>query len=180
MEIRILSNAEQECIYTDGYELLAAADNEFVPPLSHRSSSTQQNLLEYTKNSDGIRQYFAALKKQRFAAAFEEDKLIGFVSYKENYSCPDIPAEECPNIYISTLIVSPAARGKGVTTALYKKLFYHYEAVNIFTRTWSTNFAHIKILEKFGFEVIKVLRNDRGSGIDTFYFKKAGKAECDR
>jgi ribosomal protein S18 acetylase RimI-like enzyme len=72
-------------------------------------------------------------------------------------------------------VVSPKARGKGVTTALYQKLFTEYEKVNIFTRTWSTNFAHIKILGKYGFEVIKILKDDRGIGIDTVYFKKAKK-----
>ena len=43
MEIRILDKEEQQRIYPDAYEMLAAADNEFVPPLSARSSSTQQD-----------------------------------------------------------------------------------------------------------------------------------------
>ncbi len=175
MKICILSKEEQQSIYADAYKMLEAADKEFVPPLSFRSSSTQQNLLKSIENSDGIKQYFEQLKSQRFAAVFEDGELIGFVSYKEDYSCPEIPSGELPNIYLSTLVVSPKARGKGVTTALYEKLFSHYEDVNIFTRTWSTNFAHIKILGKYGFEVIKVLKNDRGNGIDTIYFKKAHK-----
>ena len=96
-------------------------------------------------------------------------------SYKENYSCAEISPKELPNIYISTLIVSPNARGKGVTKALYGKLFSEYENINIFTRTWSTNIAHIKILEKYGFKVIQVIKDDRGNGIDTIYFKKVHK-----
>lgn len=55
---------------------------------------------------------------------------------------------------------------------MYAYLFSAYKNANIFTRTWSTNFAHIKILQAFGFETVKVLKNDRGSGIDTVYFKK--------
>ncbi|MBR2937852.1 MAG: GNAT family N-acetyltransferase [Oscillospiraceae bacterium] len=174
MEIRILDKEEQQRIYPEAYEMLAAADNEFVPPLSSRSSSTQQDFSQSATN-DSIIQYFDQLKTQRFAAVFEDGALIAFVSYKENYSCREIAPEELPNIYLSTLIVSPKARGKGVTTALYKKLFSEYENVNIFTRTWSTNTAHIKILDKYGFEVIKVLENDRGNGIDTIYFKKSHK-----
>ncbi len=176
MEIRILEKEKQQSIYTDAYKMLEAADNEFVPPLSSRSSSTQQNFSENTKNRDGIKQYFEQLKNQRFAAAFEGGVLIAFVSYKENYSCAEISPKELHNIYISTLIVSPNARGKGVTKALYGRLFSEYENVNIFTRTWSTNIAHIKILEKYGFEVIKVLENDRGNKIDTIYFKKSKKS----
>lgn len=113
--------------------------------------------------------------RKRAAAAFEENTLIAFVSYKENYTCAEISSGELPNIYILTLVVSPKARGKGVTKALYSRLFSEYEHVNIFTRTWSTNIAHIKILEAYGFEVIKVLENDRGNGIDTIYFKKPAK-----
>ena len=44
MEIRILDKTEQQNIYTDAYTMLAAADDEFVPPLSSRSSSTQRDL----------------------------------------------------------------------------------------------------------------------------------------
>ena len=173
MEIRILAKEEQKRIYDDAYQMLEAADKEFVPPLSSRSSSTQQELSGNTQNADGIQQYFAQLKKQRFAAVFEGDALIAFVSYKENYTCTEIPPSERPNIYLSTLVVSPTARGKGVTKALYNRLFSEYEAVNIFTRTWSTNLAHIKILQSYGFQTIKVLENHRGNGIHTIYFKKA-------
>lgn len=174
MEICILEKAQQARIYDEAYKLLEAADNEFVPPLSARSSSTQRDF-SASAQSQSIALYFEELKKQRFAAVFEAGALIAFVSYKENYSCAEIPEGELPNIYLSTLVVSPAARGKGVTKALYGKLFSEYEKVNIFTRTWSTNIAHIKILEHYGFDVIRVLENDRGGGIDTVYFKKACK-----
>lgn len=174
MEIEVLGTQEQSKIYIAAYEMLASADKEFVPPLSSRSASTQRDFSTRAKN-DSIVQYFEQLKHQRFAIALEEDVLIGFVSYKENYSCTEIPQKELPNIYISTLVVSPKARGKGVTKALYNRLFSQYESVNIFTRTWSTNIAHIKILQSYGFEVIQVIKNDRGNGIDTIYFKKAHK-----
>ena len=174
MEIRILEKEEQQSIYDDVYKMLEAAENEFVPPLSSRSSSTQQDFSTRAKNNS-IAQYFQQLKNQRFAVAFEDGALIAFVSYKENYSCTEIPQKELPNIYMSTLIVSPNARGKGVTKALYGRLFSEYENVNIFTRTWSTNIAHIKILQSYGFEIIQVIKNDRGNGIDTIYFKKAHK-----
>lgn len=175
MEVRILDIKEQQTIYGDAYKLLVAADNEFIPPLSSRSSSTQQTLSNHTKRADGINQYFEQLKEQRFVVAFENEKLIAFVSYKENYNCAEIPNSELPNIYITTLIVSHTERGKGVTKSLYNKLFGEYKNVNIFTRTWSTNIAHTKILENYGFEILKIIENDRGNGIDTVYYKKAPK-----
>ena len=175
MEICILCKEAQKSIYNAAYKLLECADAEFVPPLSSRSSSTQQALCDSAQNADGIHPYFEELKKQRFAAAFENGKLIAFVSYKENYTCAEIPQNELPNIYISTLVVSPEARGKGVTKALYSALFSEYKTANVFTRTWSTNAAHIRILESFGFTLSERIENDRAPGIDTVYFCKIRK-----
>ena len=70
-------------------------------------------------------------------------------------------------------MLTKEARGKGLTQKMYDFLFNNlYANSNIFTRTWSTNFAHLKILTKFGFELIKTIPNDRGENIDTVYFAK--------
>ena len=177
MEICILCKEAQKSIYNAAYKLLECADAEFVPSLSSRSSSTQQELCGSAQNANGIHPYFEQLKAQRFAAAFENGKLIAFVSYKENYTCDEIVQNELPNIYISTLVVSPEARGKGVTKALYSALFSEYKTANVFTRTWSTNVAHIAVLKKFEFEEIHRIPNDRGVGIDTVYFSHRAKNE---
>jgi len=42
----------------------------------------------------------------------------------------------------------------------------------IATRTWSLNSAHIHILEKLGFALVKRLVDHRGPGIDTVYYGK--------
>ena len=39
-----------------------------------------------------------------------------------------------------------------------------------FTRTWSTNAAHIAILTRMGFSLTKRVENDRAIGIDSVYF----------
>lgn len=170
MEIRLLTPESQKEIYPQVLEMLQEADGDFLPPLSSRSSATQQRLTETETRSGGVQEYFDALTKQRFGAVLEEGKLVAFVSWKEDYTCEYI--ESMPNIYISTLIVRPWARGRGVTTALYQKLFTHYADRYIFTRTWSTNFAHIRVLEKYGFTLTNTLPNHRGNGIDTVYFQK--------
>ena len=173
MNIGLVASETQHTLYQDVLGLLSAADQEFVPPLSCRSSSVQQDFSTPLKTSNGILAYFENLKEQRFLAAWENGKLLGFVSFRGNYLCREIPAEALPNIYISTLIVAPEARGKGITAAMYQVLFAAYSQCNIFTRTWSSNIAHIRILEKFGFSRWRVLKNDRGNGIDTVYFQKA-------
>lgn len=175
MEIRILQPEEQAAIYADVLEMLVEADGDFVPPLSSRSSSTQKELTATATRTTGVQEYFEQLKTQRFGAVFEDGRLLAFVSYRENYTCEEIPASELPNIYLTTLIVCPEARGRGVTTALYGQLFARYSDVNIFTRTWSANAAHIKVLGKYGFTRIKTLKDHRGPGMDTVYFKRPRK-----
>ncbi len=175
MDICVLPREEQAGIYPDVWEMLNEAEGDFVPPLSQRSSSTQQILTGSAQRTDGVQSYFAQLKTQRFAAVFEEGKCIAFVSYKEDYTCDQISEETLPNIYLTTLIVRKEFRGRGVTTALYEKLFSHYANVNIFTRTWSTNHAHIRVLQKYAFSVLTVLPNHRGPGTDTVYFVKNAK-----
>lgn len=172
MKIRLLKLNEQKQYFDEILRMLIQADDEFVPPLSSRNSTTQSKLNDVHKNKDGVLYYFERLKEQRLMIAEENGTLMGFVSFKENYINNEITACDIPNIYISTLIVRQDARGKGLTKAMYEILFKEYKNVDIFTRTWSTNYAHTKILSNFGFEVLSVLKDDRGNGIDTVYFLK--------
>ncbi len=81
--------------------------------------------------------------------------LLGFVSYKENYLPEHYGMAKMPNIYISTLISAPEARGRGLTKTLYRHLFYErFPDRSVYTRTWSQNAAHIKILNGFGFQEV--------------------------
>ena len=172
MNILILNKKEEKEYYSAILQMLREADGEFFPPLSMRSSSTQTELSNLEKNSNGVLNYFEELKKQRFLVACEDCELLAFVSYREEYLNSEINEDFLPNIYISTLVVKPSARGKGLTYKMYEKLFEEYKGTNIFTRTWSENTAHITILKRFGFDTFKVLENDRGAGIDTVYFIK--------
>lgn len=170
MEIKVLNKDEQAVYYDEILRTLVAGDEEFVPPLSARSSTTQAELDGNEKSEDGILKYFEEMKTQRIMVATEGDKLLAFVSFRENYKNDEI--SDVPNIYLSTLIVKPETRGMGVTRKMYTELFDLYKSVSIFTRTWSTNLAHIKILAGFGFETLCTLENHRGNGIDTVYFVK--------
>lgn len=169
MDCFILSDNQKESYYEKIQKMLIESDKEFVPPLSARFSTTQTFLSSAPENTDGILAYFNEMKKQKFVVACDKGELCGFVSYIENYESSTV--NELPNIYISTVIVDRHSRGKALTSAMYKKLFEEYGNA-AFTRTWSTNNAHIKILSALGFEVFKILKDDRGEGIDTIYFKR--------
>lgn len=174
-EIVILNSNEQEKFYEQILHMLIDADMEFCPPLSVRTSTTQSNLAKNQKYNKGVLNYFEELKKQRFVVACDGSKLLGFVSFRKNFVNSEIIDKDLPNIYISTLIVSADARGMGITYRMYENLFDTFNNVNVFTRTWSTNISHIKILSKFGFDIFKIIKGDRGEGIDTIYFKKGLK-----
>ena len=98
---------------------------------------------------------------EKVVYATENGEFLAFVTYLENLTNSRIGENELPNIYSSTLLAKEACRGKGVTRSMYAELFEKYRIANIFTRTWSTNFAHIKILDKFGFDEHLRIKDDR-------------------
>lgn len=55
-------------------------------------------------------------------------------------------------------------------TGFYQKMIDLFPGRSIFTRTWATNAAHFRVLEKLGFSQCARLKNHRGEGMDTVYF----------
>lgn len=152
-------------------KILTSCSDEFVPPLASRKSTTQSNLTNSHENACDIPyDYFEALKKQHILIAEEDGIVMGFMSFKENYITDIITKQYIPNIYISTVIADKNFRRQGVTKGLYQSLLGKYKDKTMFTRTWSTNFSHIKLLTSLGFAEFKRISNDRGNGIDTVYF----------
>lgn len=172
MDYKLLSKSEETVFYDQIFEMMQESDKDFVPPLSSRSSTTQKDFSFRKGSLEGLKSYFEEMKNQRFMVCTDGDILVSFVSFKENFTNDKITDEDLPNIYLSTLIMRPEYRGHGVTQKIYNELFKIYNDANIFTRTWSTNAAHIKILSKFNFEVLNTIKDDRGEGIDTIYFIK--------
>ena len=171
MEFIILTSGQKEQLAPQLWEMMQASDREFIPPLSSRSSTTQADLTGKNTVEDGLQLYFSQMMQQQILAAMEGERLLSYVSYRENYICPEIGEDTHPNIYLSTLISRPETRGKGLTKQLYDHLFNTcYPDRSIFTRTWSTNAAHIRIFDKFGFSLLCRKENDRGPGLDTVYF----------
>lgn len=169
MEFVILDDKQKEKYSNEIFEMVRTGEKDFVPPLSSRSSTTQTNLTGGEGSLDGVVSYFNEMIKQKFACAVEDNKILGFVSFKENYLTDAY--NKTPNIYLSTLILKPEARGKNLTFNMYDYLFnVVYSKSSIYTRTWSTNAPHIKILSKFNFQEILRKENDRGEGIDTVYY----------
>lgn len=171
MELKILSKAEKENFREEIIALLIESDEDFLPPLSSRGSTRDKTFSAEKANSGGVLSYYNAMNSQELLAATQEDRLVGFVSFYENYE-----GGKAPNIYVSTLVVAKSARGAGLTTQMYDYLFNGVFADRyIYTRTWSTNIAHTKILSRFNFTEARRIKDDRGEGIDTVYYERAAK-----
>ncbi len=151
-------------------EILSICDNEFYPPLSGRNSTTQKDLCENGEASGVPTAYFNGLKTQEFILVFSDGELAAFISYK------DCERE----YYISTLCVKISHRGKGLLHIMYDKIEEVAKAHGVktlTTRTWSTNAAQTKTLEKHGYKITKTVENDRPAGIGTVYFAKSLETE---
>ncbi|NLP37885.1 MAG: GNAT family N-acetyltransferase [Firmicutes bacterium] len=161
------------------WDLLRKYNNEFIPPLSVRKHTDQAVLKELEVNESEPKAYYEELKKQAFILCIgEEDKVLGFMSLKENYKIKELQAliGNKRNSYVSTVIVDQESRGEGIAAGMYEYLENSLPEERtpdvISTRTWSTNDSHIKILKRRGFSEALRIHNDRGSGIDTVYYYK--------
>lgn len=163
------------------WQLLLAADEEFVPPLSTRESTTQAALRPATQAEDdamgeGPVQYFEALQDQQFILAREKrsSAVVGFLSFRAGHRLP-APAPEGHHLYVSTVIVGRDHRRRGITRAMYQRLLAEAALLGqgVATRTWSTNTGHLRLLEQIGIAEVLRLPDHRGTGIDTLYLARA-------
>lgn len=152
-------------------EILFNSDKEFYPPLSFRKGTTQSNLNLEDGESKVPLDYFIKMKEQSFILAIEDGKVIGFLTFRPSYNL-DLENFKCICSYVSTIIVVPEQRNKGITSKMYDKLFKISKDDFVATRTWSTNNSHMHLLDKKGFDLVSRLINDRGNNIDTVYCAK--------
>lgn len=165
-------------------ELLTACDDEFVPPLSSRHSTTQRELESVIANTAGITtviggaviEYFDDMRRHPIVLAVDEcengERLVGFVSYIRDYRLDFI---DKPVTYVSTICVDKRRRKQGTASMLYGRLEDIVRSRGggvIALRTWSTNAAHCRLLDKLGYECVKRIPDDRMPHVDTLYFMK--------
>jgi len=160
------------------WQILCECDKEFIPALSARESSTQGNLNNNTSLDVKPQSYFENMITQNFILAIDEEtgSLVGFMTFRSNYHCEELK-DYAPSNYITTICVKKDYRNHGITKGFYEVILENVEDAElasnfVTTRTWSTNDAHIHLLNKLGFINCTTLKNHRGEGIDTVYFAK--------
>jgi ribosomal protein S18 acetylase RimI-like enzyme len=165
------------------WSLLCQADDEFFPPLSCRASTTQAELRKERK-SEAPHAYFNQMIIQDFLLAFQEETLVGFLSFIHKYSNKNIlyndrVVDRDQNNYITTICVYPGLRKHGIADQLYTSieacLPESLQTRFVSTRTWSSNKAQNALLAKRGYTMCQRIARDReflGTTNDTLYFIK--------
>lgn len=154
--------------------LLAATDEEFVPPLT----SDARTGVARGDDEGGlgtIDEYLERCLDRPMVGAFDDGDLVGFASLSRVI---DLTALEgyLPSLHVEIIAVDDHARGQGIATEMYRCLLTdppeEGAAPHVSTKTWSTNHAHLAILDDLGFECVERVPDDRGRGIDTVYYAR--------
>lgn len=156
------------------WELLVAVDDEFVPSLSSRESTTTKNLTSRA-TSGGPIAYYRQILQQWTILASEGGGCVGFMSFIPHHR-EEALRDWIPCCYLSTLAVVHGGRRRGVAGRLYEALFASAEDLSdpyVATRTWSTNHSHLALLQSLGFTETARIVDHRGPGIDTVYLAYA-------
>lgn len=151
-------------------DLLEQVADEFYPPLTQRTSTTQSQL---AGGADvGLGSYLTGVLEQETIVAWEGDAALGFASYR-HMTHPEL-ADLGQCVYLSTIATRAGHRGKGVARTMYAALFDTCPGEPVLLRTWSTNSAHLALLAALGFTEVRRVGDDRGPGVDTVYLHRAG------
>lgn len=176
---------ETEILFRDGItdpeekeqirRLLQLCDQDFVPPLSGRNSTSQTDWSTVDDTVDGISEYLENICCQHVVLWKEKGVIQSFMTWRDHFNCEYLT--EYPDCcYLTTLCINPAFRGQGISERMYelaeKDIEEKYPGSEITLRTWSTNQAQDHILPRIGYRLIRRLVNDRGPGIDTVYYVK--------
>jgi GNAT superfamily N-acetyltransferase len=157
------------------WKLLEMVDQEFIPALSHREGTTDQNLQgQHATQPRGPHAYFTQVMEQHALLALSADRLLGLMSFIVHHRTPLLDAL-APSTYISTIAVFPSERRGGLARQLYYAVMdlpADLCSPFVVTRTWSTNDLHIPLLLEVGFKEACRLPDDRGPGIDTVYYAR--------
>ena len=165
------------------WEILKKTNNDFVPPLTERVDSVHDYTPEEQekpekkekdeKEPEPVKVY-EDIKDNTFIFIVKEGNIEGFFSFRKDYPL-EINQETVICDYIIAVIIDPNCRNRGYAKKVYNILLNERKEKKIATRTWSTNFAHMHILGKFGFELVQRILNNRGPNIDTVYYLKKPK-----
>ena len=154
--------------------LLVANDENFVPPLTASERAEMSRASDQSGPTD-IDSYVSACLDRPMIGAFDDGRLVGFASFEPVVDSEPLAAFT-PTNYLAVLVVDEPYRNQGLATEFYGYLFDSLppgrQLPTVSTRTWSTNEAHLAILDRLGFECVHRITDDRAPGVDTVYYAR--------
>jgi ribosomal protein S18 acetylase RimI-like enzyme len=140
--------------YDGVLDFFKVIDSYYYPQLSKRCS---------------LREFIdPVIKEGNIIYIKEKGKIIAMITYfyfNEKFN----------SAYIDTISIIKDHRRKGLGKMLIDKCLKDLKSKDIGLvklRTWSTNEITTRFYPKIGFKVSKVVKNDRGKGIDSIYYEK--------
>jgi len=142
-------------------DFMELVDNEFVPPLSLQPGGIYERVSGTLAKVDS-----------NFIIGESNGRVVGAMGYRKNWNGIE---EVLGEAYISFIAVHPGYRGQNIARlldrALAKKLCPVW-VTHVNVTTWSTNPGAYRMYQQLGYVVSKTLKNHRGPGVDTIYFRK--------
>lgn len=136
-------------------------DGEFCPPLSLRPGGIQGRIAGSLARGDS-----------NYLIVGNGCELVGALGYKLNWN----GEKECAgDVYISFMAVHPKHRGQKMARMLdaaLAEMLCRNGFSDVNATTWSTNPEACRMYLQFGYSISEVLKDDRGEGVDTIYFRK--------
>ena len=159
---------EESAIAVAIREIMESCDDDFIPPMSYRNSSTA-DLNEQTLHSRDIIPYWKQILSQKNIVAYINDEIVGFLSFRHDYvkdKFLPVVQNEVIN-YISTICIIKKYRGQHITSHFYDMLENNNDMPEdmawecVATSTWNENNAHIGLLQKRGYTLTHTTFEDR-------------------
>ena len=149
-------------------EFLLSVDEDFVPPISARTSAQQTHFKHRYHPSANVDPYLNSIRHQRAVLAMRDDVVAGMLSWEER---------QWGVAYVSTVAVRCALRGHGIATAMYDTFEESTRCQVARIRTWSGDWSHLKLLRSRGY--VETGRSDDGHGYGTgsVYLEKTLQAQ---
>ncbi len=159
---------------SDIRQLLEAANDSFLPPLTDLSRAELSRASGQPGPTD-IDSYHRACVDRPMIGVLDGNQLVGFASFEPMIDSEPL-ADYTPTNHLTVLVVDESYRNQGLATKCYDYLLESLPAAHrqpaVSTKTWSTNSAHLAILESLDFTCVHRVENDRARGVDTVYYAR--------
>jgi ribosomal protein S18 acetylase RimI-like enzyme len=180
-----LHSEEEKKVVLGIRHLLGISKDEFIPPLDYRTGIRGRDPVQGFEQV-GIDLYYNKLLSQNNICVLSPSgEVVAFMSFRhdfeDKYYFSQIAFVDDVINYVTTLIVHPGYKRQGLATLLYQTvencLTSTVKGTCIATRTWHTNYGHIKLLQSRGYNLTCTFHSERewphgGKKYDTVYFCK--------